>query len=221
MKFKCVLLIAMVVLVPALFAEDDVVLKAMKDEMARSAADLKLPDLDRPYFISYRMLDTNSTWIGATLGSLTRSSAQKSRVLSVDVRVGDYALDNTNFVSSRQMGQRMANLMSGTRNVTVDDDYAQLRRALWLATDSEYKKSAEEFAAKRSVLQHRKDASDLADFTKQDPVQVAESAAELKLDVKELEKLARELSAIFASTPEVFQLRRTDPPSRSIHALRE
>jgi hypothetical protein len=35
-------------------AQDDVVMKAMRDELTRSTGQLRLTELDKPYFISYR-----------------------------------------------------------------------------------------------------------------------------------------------------------------------
>src|SRR3954469_10946283 len=49
----------------------DLVKKAMHDELARSISKLRLAELDKPYFISYRIDDTSGTKISAVLGQLT------------------------------------------------------------------------------------------------------------------------------------------------------
>src|SRR5437879_1565606 len=80
-------------------AQDDVVMKAMRDELDRSMKQLRLERLDEPYFIAYRVSDLEDSVIAASLGSLTTHQQSRTRQLTVEVRVGDYALDNTNFIS--------------------------------------------------------------------------------------------------------------------------
>ena len=183
---------------------NDVVIKAMKDEMARSIGKLRLSELDKPYFIVYRVADTKDFTISATLGALTQSQTNKGRKLTVDVKVGDYALDNTNFVNTKEIGMRMASLGSNFSTVTLDDDYLQVRRALWRSTDREYKDAAEKLAAKRSVLQNRQGTKMLPDFEKASPVESLEPRTEMKIDVAALEALVRKASAQFKADPNVL-----------------
>ncbi len=180
----------------AAFGQQDVVVKAMRDELARSMAGLHMENLDKPYFISYRVDDADAGVVSATMGQLTASNFGRSRLLAVQVRVGGYQLDNTDF-SSGHPGPT-------PRALPLDDDYDQIRREIWLATDAEYKLASATLAAKRSVLERRKAAPALADFTKQDPVTVNEPAPALKVDVPALEQLARDVSAVFRDSPEIL-----------------
>ncbi|HEY1207207.1 MAG: metallopeptidase TldD-related protein [Bryobacteraceae bacterium] len=181
----------------AAFGQEDVVVKAMRHELARSMAQLRLENLDKPYFISYRVDDTTGLAVSATLGQLTASNFGRTRFLGVQVRVGDYQLDNTNFFSGRPAGATV-------RGLPLDDDYEQIRREIWLATDAEYKQAGATLAAKRSVLERRKSAPALPDFTRQAPATLHEPAAALNIDVPALEKLARDLSAVFRGSPEIL-----------------
>jgi hypothetical protein len=189
-------LLLMFGLVLAAFGQEDVVVKAMRDELARSMAGLRMENLEKPYFISYRVDDADAGVVSATLGQLTASNFGRSRALSVQVRVGGYQLDNTDFSSGRGG--------STPRVLPLDDDYQQIRREIWLATDAEYKLASATLAAKRSVLERRKTAPSLADFTRQDPVTINEPAAALKIDVPALEQLARDVSAVFRGSPEIL-----------------
>src|SRR5271165_2249477 len=95
-----------VLLVIALFAatapaQDDIPMRAMKDELTRSLSQMQLQKMDKPYFIAYRMDDLNRTSVSATLGSITEEQPTRIRLVGVEVRVGDYALDNSNYVSLR------------------------------------------------------------------------------------------------------------------------
>jgi len=180
----------------AAFGQEDVVVKAMRDELARSMAGLRMENLDKPYFISYRVEDADAGVVSATLGQLTASNFGRSRALAVQVRVGGYQLDNTDF-SSGHPGPT-------PRALPIDDDYEQIRREIWLATDAEYKLASATLAAKRSVLERRKAAPSLADFTQQAPVTVNEPAPALKMNVPALEQLVRDVSAIFRGSPEIL-----------------
>ena len=80
MKRVLVALLVLLVSGPCAFAADDVVMKAMSDELARSMEKLRLPNLEKPYFIAYRVDDVESTNISATLGQLAASSSQRNRM---------------------------------------------------------------------------------------------------------------------------------------------
>ena len=135
---RAVLLAAFLLLatVAPLAAADDVIRKAMQDELARSMQKLRLNDLDKPYFIAYTVQDGSTVAASATFGSLTASEATHVRLLTVEVRVGDYALDNTNFFSLPSGPAGVTRLFGGTLTVPLDDDYQEMRRQIWLATDS-------------------------------------------------------------------------------------
>ena len=185
------------------FGQDDVVVKAMRDELSRSMKDLRISNLDKPYFISYRIDDNTTTKISATLGQLTDENLYRGRRLGVKVRVGNFTLDNSNFLQLRSSNSFVGDC--GCRSaLPLDDDYTQIRRQIWLATDAEFKHSASQLAAKRSVLEHRQPGKELADFTPQAATTFVEKPVALNANVRELENLAREMSAQFRSSPEVL-----------------
>src|ERR1035438_6347153 len=82
-----------------LHAQDDVFMKAMRDEMARSMKQLTLENLEKPYFIGYRVVDSDSARVAASFGALNQSNSSRERMVTVEVRVGDYKLDNSHFFS--------------------------------------------------------------------------------------------------------------------------
>ena len=73
-------------------AQTDNVSRAMSDELTRSMSLLQLKQMEKPYFLAYRVQDVTQHEASATLGSLTTSSGDPShnRVLGVELRVGDY-----------------------------------------------------------------------------------------------------------------------------------
>ena len=72
---------------PARAAAEDVVFKALEDELKRSLT-LHLDDLDKPYFIQYGVDDGVTYRLSAEYGALTRSDRNQTRVLHSQVRVG-------------------------------------------------------------------------------------------------------------------------------------
>src|ERR1700721_2317148 len=88
-NMKPLLCLALILASPLLRAEEDVVGRAMHDEMQRSMQKLRLEQLDKPYFISYLVVDNESKEVAATLGSLLSSTEGNTRSLVVVVRVGD------------------------------------------------------------------------------------------------------------------------------------
>ena len=81
------LLAAMALPAPAP-AADDVVMKAMRDELDRSMKQLQLEQLEKPYFISYHVQDRTSLDTSATFGALLSGGLARARYLTVQVRVG-------------------------------------------------------------------------------------------------------------------------------------
>src|SRR5262245_11419091 len=85
-------------------ASADPVFRAMQDELQRSVKELQFRDLEKPYFIQYTILDEDEFSADATFGALTRSDRSRGRALQVQVRVGGYEFDNTEFVAGGPFG---------------------------------------------------------------------------------------------------------------------
>ena len=197
------LLVALAFALPAR-AQDDVVMKAMRDELDRSMKQLQLENLEKPYFIAYRAVDSESTGVSASFGALDSSSQGRSRRITVEVRVGSYQLDNTNFFSFPLNMSSMVQAFNGTAELPLDDDYNELRRQIWLVTDATYKKAVEDLAKKRAALENKVDTDRIPDFSRETPTQTAITAAPIHVDRAQWETEARNLSALFRSMPDVY-----------------
>ena len=179
-------------------------MKAMRDEMARSMKELQLENLEKPYFIAYRVIDSESTRVAASFGALTHSNTGRSRMLNVEVRVGDYKLDNSNFFSFNFDGGTGFQIFNGNTMLPIEDDYKELRRLIWLATDSAYKKAVEDFSKKQAMFQNKTRSDDTADFTKEAPVASTDELPPLKIDRSRWETETRNLSALFRKMPSIY-----------------
>ena len=188
---------------PAFAAEEEpggVVMQAMRDELGRSMQALQMARMEKPYFLSYRIDDIQGEQAIASFGALTDATRSRSRMLSVEVRVGSPELDNTNFMPSRVGGTPAVR----TIPLPLDDDYKELRRQLWLTTDSAYKYALETLAKKRAALQNRT-REEIPDFVAEEPHtnfdRLPSSDGEPSVDhAAVIEPLARDLSAVFKET---------------------
>jgi hypothetical protein len=190
----------------ASFAADDVVMRAMRDELARSMKKLQLESLQKPYFIAYRMVENTGCNAIATFGALNSSNCDAAvesrfRNLSVEVHVGDYARDNTNFFVPMSVGGVARPLGSGGSAIPVEDNYDEIRRQLWLATDSAYKNSLDLYAKKKATLENRHRTEDAPDFSKEPPLNMDESMPRGAWNRTAFENIVKPLSAIFRETP--------------------
>jgi hypothetical protein len=100
--------------------------------------------------------------------------------------------------ATRQVGG-----MSHAEQLTLDDNYKELRRRIWLATDTEYKHAVEMFTAKQSALQNQSHGDDIPDFSREKPNQFFEPSKAAPVDVAALENAARQISAVFRQMPEI------------------
>lgn len=198
--FICCLLLT-VAGAPLLSAgEEDVLLSAMRDELKRSTEQLELAEMEKPYFIEFAVQDSERYRIEAVFGALTQSDHSKNRAFRVDVRVGNYELDNSEFNSQRSMFSFSRNM---NRGLVLENDYAALRRDLWLATDAVYKKALEEMAQKQSFMETHLQSEEVPDFSREEPRQMIEPRAALTFDQPKWEGVMRRLSAIFREFPAI------------------
>jgi predicted Zn-dependent protease len=176
----------------------------MHDEMQRSMQKLRLEQFDKPYFISYSVVDNDSEEVAATLGSLLSNSENNTRSLQVVVRVGDLTSDSGNFLSMPTGPEGMAMLMTaGTMQLPLDDNYNELRRKIWLATDRAYKKALEDYSGKQAALRNKNRTEKIADFSPSSAVSITDLAPRADWDLAKATRLVRETSAVFRQTPSI------------------
>ena len=181
-------------------ADEDVVLKAMHDEMERSRQLRAVGGQDTPYFFSYDLTDSENLTISATLGSAISVSRAHARIPGIEVRVGGYDFDNTNHINSGRSSS--ARLDSGW---PLDDNYAALRECFWLATDFAYKNAVESMGRKRASLNNAAAAVDpLPDFSKVAPVVSLAKVTHRKIDDDAWTARIARLSSAFSGYPEIL-----------------
>jgi TldD protein len=154
-------------------------LDAMKTELARSMEQFQkkaTPQFTAPYFLSYEIIETESTGATGSFGSLLSSSRpSRTRRLSIDLRVGDYKLDNTHPIR----GAAMPMLDSfSSYPLPIDDDPDALRAMLWYYTDQRYKRAVEQLISVKTNVKVKAEETDKSgDFSPAKPQTFAEPAA--------------------------------------------
>jgi len=182
---------------------EDLILRAMKDELERSRQ-LRVVGGggdETPYFISYTLDDSDAFEVDASFGAVTSVSRNRFRLPNIEVRVGGYDFDNTGHVYS--------GLYSGSRYDTepfaLDDNYRAMRESLWLATDHAYKAAVESIARKRAALTNAAPAEKLADFSTAEPVVSLAKVTRAKFDEAAWKARIVRHSATFDAYPEVLE----------------
>jgi predicted Zn-dependent protease len=125
--------------------------------------------------------------------------------MSVDVRVGDYMLDSSNFVSD----DGFRGFIGSTGQVGIDRDYDSLRQDLWLATDQAYKEALVRLSRKRGYIQSLARQPDIPDFSRAQggPLVKVEPHAEPDWTSRNWEEEARAVSAEFRKYPALHSTR--------------
>lgn len=183
------------------------ILKAMRDEISRSMNNLKLESLQKPYYIEYKLRLRKSNRINASLGKILESSSVDFGQLTVELRIGDYKFDNTNFfdVGLSFFGSSDDEESYKNRKVQYEQDYNSLRRELWLATDVAYKQASEIFTKKESTLKGRMRRDTTPDFIIVAPQKNYLQKDYPKFDKMYFEKLAQDISSVFRDYPSIHR----------------
>lgn len=183
-------------------ADTDVLMRAMSDELARTSTQLKLENNASPYFAAYRVVESENNTYTASFGALQTRDRIRSprRTATVELRVGTPQFDQTYYLANSNNASFGS---SFTTSLPLDDNYLEIRRQLWLATDNAYKRSTDALAKKKAALQNKTRPDDSGDFTLEPPTQTTEDKSSPAVDPSAAEQLVRELSAVFREFPAV------------------
>ena len=174
-------------------AKGDGLLEALLSELDRSKLQLKMDQVQPPYFIEYRVDDVESYNAEATFGALRENQRTHVRVLRVIVRLGDYQQD-----SFYARGQGESTILP------LDNDSIALRHQIWLATDEAYKAAGQALAEKQAELKRfTTDANPVDDFAKSSPLIAVEPTVSLKLDETHWKKTVEDITNLYRQYPDV------------------
>jgi len=153
---------------------------------------LKINQVQAPYYIEYRVNDVDNYQAEAAFGALRENQRVQVRVLRVVVRVGDYKQDS-------YIGQGMGEPHSAARRRSL-----ALRHQIWLATDGAYKAAGEALAEKQAAMkQFSADPNPVDDFAKEPVVTAVEPTVKLKVDETSWKKTLEDATNLFRQYPDI------------------
>ena len=174
-------------------AAGDALLEALLTELDRSKAQLKIEQVQSPYYIEYRVNDVDDYDAEAAFGSLRESQRVHLRILRVVVRVGDYKQDS-------YFGQGMGE----TNILPLDNDPIALRHQIWLTTDEAYKAAGQALADKQAEMKRfSADPNPIDDFSKEPVVTVLDPLVSLKVDQSAWNKTLEDMTGLYRQYPEI------------------
>jgi len=176
--------------------------QAMQTELDRSMQKLKTQPVP-PYFLSYEIIDTHTYSVNGAFGKLTHSGETRHRQLDIDMRVGDFAMDNTHEVRGGLPFGMIGGVSSAS--VPIDNDPDAIRAVLWYRTDARYKQAVEQLTRVKTNSQVQvapEDKSD--DFSHEQPQQFSEPIRDVKVDLKTWEDKIRKYTAPFAKYSNIY-----------------
>ena len=182
-----------VMLAAKVAAKGDPVLDALLVEMERSKSQLKMDQLQTPYYIEYRVSDIEDFTTEAAFGATREDQKVHVRLLRVTVRLGDYKQDS-------YYGQGIG----GNALLPLDNDPIALRHQIWLATDEAYKSAGEALTQKQSVLkQFNGEEHPVDDFAKSVPVQLVEPTIALSVSHDDWKQILESATELYRQYPDI------------------
>ena len=178
------------------------VVSILQSELSRNVSVLKQQTVPA-YYAAYTLHDSRSTQMVSSFGAIDRSDESRQRFATVEVRVGDYQLDNTHPIRGdvRALSPRLIQV-----SLPLTDDEKPIRVALWRATDRSYKQATEALTRVRTnVAAKVQDADPAPDFSREDKEEHVEGAASYSLNTQAWETRLRRVSAVFSEDPLVLR----------------
>src|ERR1700729_3115596 len=174
-------------------ANGDALLEALMTELDRSKSQLRMDQVDPPYYIEYRVNDVDDYSAEAAFGALRENQRVRYRVIRVVVRIGDYKQDS-------YYGQGMGE----TNILPLDDDPIALRHQIWLTTDEAYKAAGQALAHKQAEMKRfSADPNPVDDFSKEPVVNVLDPIVSLKIDETAWNKTLEDVTNLYRQYPDI------------------
>jgi hypothetical protein len=176
-------------------AGSDPILRALQAELDRSKAQLKMDNVDAPFYIEYRVFDVEQFEVGAAFGAIRDQSRTRLRLLRAVVRLGDNKVD-----SFYGPGQGISDILP------LDNDELAIRHQVWMATDQAYKRAGEAFATKKSLLKQLNVEQPVDDFARAQAVQSIGPVAKLDIDPAKWTKMLESATSVYKNDPQIQSL---------------
>jgi TldD protein len=176
-------------------AASDPILRALQAELTRSKAQLKMDNVDSPFYIEYRVFDVEQFDASAAFGALRDQNRTRLRMIRAVVRLGDYKLD-----SFFNAGQGISDILP------LDNNELAIRHQVWLATDQAYKRASEAFSTKKAQLKQLNVEQPVDDFARAEPAVSIGPVAKMDVDPAKWTKMLESATAVYKNDPQIQSL---------------
>ncbi len=180
--------------------KDEMIFRAMQDEMDRGMKELKQSNCEPICYSSVDVVYGQSFMIRGVLGGIMNSVVNPIANGVVEVLAGDY-----NFTSQiefpRELGRHQF------FGLPVEPEYRSIRRGIWGAMDATYKMAQKQIFRKRGYFDNvivSDEEKKIVPFPKIEPVvKIESSEIEYKIDQAYWENYIKEITAIFQNYKEI------------------
>lgn len=183
-----------------LFAQDKL-LTILEEELQREFKALSNEDV-APYYIEYRVEEINILKITASFGSLMSFNKNKSRILSIAVRVGDYSLDNTHISSNQFFNPGSHSINSNI--IPIEDEPLAIKNVIWQTTNDAYNNALINYKLVKDNLKNSINENIIPDFSSETPVQYFEEPISLEFDEIKWKDNVKLFSSKFLKDTSIF-----------------
>lgn len=193
--------IIIILIISSSILKSNSILEIAEQELNRNFIELQ-KETTAPYYLSYNITDIERISINSSFGHVISNDSSNQRILDIDLRVGDYQFDNTHIIRGNSFNFGGG---SGYELLPLDNNSTAIKNKIWYATDKVYKNAIENYEKAKSnsaVKVEQEDKS--ADFSKEDPVQFAETANKLEVNRDKWLNLVNRLSSLFNSDPLIY-----------------
>ncbi len=174
------------------------IIQAIKSEVDRNKSELKVKDLQPPFYIRYVMFDNEYLEVSASGGSISESNTYRTRDGLPFVLVGDFSQNNMGFVG----GPAGYNY---PERISLDN--SGIATSVWATVDKKYKQAAVEFELKKVALEHQKKAGEennVPCFENTTPPNLLLAPATTNMDQGYWENYLKKGSEVFNKYPELI-----------------
>ncbi|MCK9627345.1 MAG: metallopeptidase TldD-related protein [Bacteroidales bacterium] len=199
----CALLLIQIVSIFPMMGQksDEILFKAMQDEMSRTKNELRLPGAPSTLFIGYTLAENRFLSVSSTLGSVTYIKENPiERVNTVNLYVGDNQFSSNYSYTGKGVNSNFF--------TCAEDSYNQIRSNFWRTSDLAYKFAVEAYKSKQTNFKTANLSDEeraLPDMLELKKIEV--STPEIPIynpSKKAYEDLSKSLSKIFIKHPDIF-----------------
>ncbi|MGC8761575.1 MAG: TldD/PmbA family protein [Bryobacteraceae bacterium] len=182
-------------------APEPPLVRILAAELDRNFAVLREKADPPPYFIAYRVTESDSGVVSASLGAIVQQSRNRGRQLDVSVRVGSPQMDNFHLLK----GERPR--FTASAPLPVEDVPAALARIAWRETDRGWRAAAQRLIQVQSAVKMQTsdpEISDLPDFSPEEPAVVFQPVPDYRFSPDPWNARLRKISSVFSEFPSVI-----------------